>query len=327
MSRIIKEPVRYRDDGVLGPDAISKRLFGPTIIPGLYFAAALFLLSPHNAQIGAANTTMVRKNARKPFPPDDRDATTLNGRRTITRIVETAEYMTAFVYGDRATAEHAAEVVNRIHSRVEGTWDATGDVVHRASDPKNLLWLLVTFGQGGLDAYDAYGLGRVTRGDRDRMWRDEFTIIGEMNGIPRHLIPKSQGEIDDYIEGERPTLAMTAWSARFFDTVGLPRILSRRLPLPAAVIARLLALPGSAILPDWAMELAGRRPYAKLEKRAIIAAHRPTFAALGAPVLRDSVSLLASSPSRQVVVKSRLAQLTGRYDAPRQATQRGLATA
>lgn len=232
------------------------------------------------------------------------------------RIVLTAEYMFAIYFGDRATARHAADVVNEIHDHVSGTWGPTGDRVHSASDPHNLMWLLIPYGQAALDAYDAYGPRRLTLEERDRYWREESTIVGDLNRIPRELMPQSQAEVDAYLEAERANLALTEAGLSVADLF-FPRLMSGFLPTPTAIPLRIALASGIVLTPDYLLRLLGREPYPAAIKAAIKIAHRPLFSALAAtPVLRDVIPLSVSAPVRKLVRRARDAARTGNYDQP-----------
>ncbi|MGX1806090.1 oxygenase MpaB family protein [Nocardia sp. NPDC055321] len=293
---MIKEPLRCEDAGFFGPDSISWRISGPTVVPGVVAAGAYFFANPWNATIGIDNTT---------------------GRTDpMKRIVLTSEYMFAIYFGDRATARHAAEVVNRIHDHVRGTWAPTGDRVHSASEPRNLLWLLIPYGQCTLDAYDAYGPRRLTRAERDRYWREESSIVGELNRIPADMMPRSQADADAYLAAERPNLAMTEAGRGVADLVFPPRV-AGVLPHPAAVPVQIAASSGIALIPDHLMRLMGETPYPSAMKAAIRAVHRPLFAAMAStPGVRDAIPLSVSAPLRALVRRARTAARTGEYDAP-----------
>ncbi|AEF39625.1 oxygenase MpaB family protein [Hoyosella subflava] len=295
--KMIKDPLRCEDEGFFGPDSISWRISGPTIAPGIVALGAYFFLNPWNATIGVANTTAYGK--------------------PMQRITLTAEYMYAMYFGDRATARHAADVVNRIHDHVTGTWGPTGDRVHSASEPRNLMWLLIPYGQTALDAYDAYGPRRLTPEERDRYWREESTVVGELNRIPRELMPQSQAEVDAYFEAERHNLAFTEAAMRVTD-VFFPRPIAGIIPAPSALPMRIALASGVAIAPDYLMRLLGREPYPGPVKTAIKAVHRPLFAAMAStPTLRDAIPLTVSDSVRTLVRRARTAARTGVYDAPR----------
>ncbi|MEV6558187.1 oxygenase MpaB family protein [Nocardia sp. NPDC051756] len=293
---MIREPVRCEDEGFFGPDSISWRISGPTIVPAVICTGAYFFLNPWNATIGIQNTT---------------------GRTDpLKRVVLTAEYMFAMYFGDQATAQHAAQVVNTIHDHVTGTWGPTGDRVHSASEPRNLLWLLIPYGQSALDAYDAYGPRRLTVEERDRYWREESAIVGELNRIPASMMPKSQADADTYLEGERANLAMTEAARGVADLVFPPRV-AGLIPHPAALPLQVAASAGIALIPDYAMRLLGENPYPATLKAAIRIAHRPLFTALAAtPGVRDAIPLSVSSPLRALVRRARIAARTGDYDRP-----------
>ena len=293
---MIKEPFRCEDAGFFGPDSISWRISGPTIFPGGVATGAYFFLNPWLANIGVSNST----GATDPWK----------------RIVLTTEYMFAIYFGDRATAQHAADVVNAMHDHVVGTWGPTGDREHCASEPRNLLWLLIPYGQGALDAYDAYGPRKLTLEERNRYWREESTIVGRLNRIPDELMPKSQAEVDTYLAAERANLALTE-SALFVSDTFFPR--------PRAGLKQaLLALPvraalstGVALAPDYLMRLYGKEPYPELMKAAVKVTHRPLFSALSAtPVVQDIIPMAVSAPVRKLVSRAREAARTGNYDRP-----------
>jgi uncharacterized protein (DUF2236 family) len=305
---MIQEPVLCTDEGFFGPDSISWRVSGPTMVPALISTGVMFFLSPQNAAIGMANTDALAN-------PWD-------------RIVQTADYAYAIFFGDKETATHAANIVNAVHDHVRGTWAPTGDRVHVASEPHNLMWLLIPFANALLDAYDAYGPKSLTAEDRDRVWRDEVTVIGELNRIPLDMMPKSQAEVAEYFESQRPFLAMTAAAQAAINLI-FPSLIRGDGPLPPVAVlpARLLAAAGVALVPDYALQILLRRPYSRSEKWAIRAAARPVYAPLCAlPASRDLLPRLISPACRAVVEKARTNAKTGVYDGPRAATAKRTAS-
>ncbi|MBJ8342122.1 DUF2236 domain-containing protein [Antrihabitans sp. YC3-6] len=291
---MIREPIRCEDEGFFGPDSISWRISGPTIFPGVVGTGAYFFLNPWLANIGVSNST----GATDPWK----------------RIVLTAEYMFAIYFGDRATAQHAADLVNQMHDHVKGTWGPTGDRVHCASEPRNLMWLLIPYGQAALDAYDAYGPRRLTAEERDRYWREESTIVGDLNRIPRELMPQSQAEVDAYLETERANLALTEVGLYVYN-VFAPKPTTGVVPALMALPMRIVLATGLAITPNYLVRLYGMVPYPAAIKTAIRITHRPLFAALTAtPGLRDAIPLSVSAPVRTLVRQARAAARTGRYD-------------
>lgn len=282
---MIASPVRCEDEGFFGPESVIQRVTGPTMHPALIYAAAMFALNPWDATITKAHTTGLTNPMR--------------------RAALTLEYTFAVTFGDRSTAQHAAEIVNRIHDTVTGTWGPTGDRVHSASEPENLKWFLTAYSQGLLEAYDAYGPKRLTREERDRYWRDEISVIADLNRIPLDMMFSSQADVDAYLVSQIPNLLVSEALAPIANAVRKP-------PLRTAMAS------GLVLLPDYAMTLLGIRPYSRVEKLMITAGYRPVLSALAlTPGVRDLVAgAVTSRQSMRLMRRVRQAHRTGEYDPP-----------
>jgi uncharacterized protein (DUF2236 family) len=60
--------------------------------------------------------------------------------RPLSRLTRTAEYVATVVYGDTASAERAAEMVTRLHSRVKGI-DPVTRSPYSAEDAMTKIWV------------------------------------------------------------------------------------------------------------------------------------------------------------------------------------------
>jgi len=169
------------------------------------------------------------------------------------RLASTAAYLATITYGDRGAALRAANRVRKIHERVRGTDQVTGQP-YAAGDPDLLVWVHAGLVDSVLAAAELYGTP-PTAAEKDA-YLAEMTAAAELVGVPAGRAPATAAELDDYLAAVRPVLTLT--------------------PAAAESTAYLLNLPGLedemggmwrdigdaavAALPEWAACMYGLLP-------------------------------------------------------------------
>ncbi|MFL5779942.1 MAG: oxygenase MpaB family protein [Thermoleophilaceae bacterium] len=274
----MSEPVPH--DGYLGPDSVAWRVVGHpvSLVGGL---RALIVQSLHPlAMAGVAQHSDYRY-------------------RSLDRLQRTAYYVTATVFGDRATADAAAARVRRIHKRVRGTDPVTGGP-YSADDPETQLWVHCVEWHSFLAAYRAYG-GRLTAAEQDR-YHAEGAVVAPLVGVPESMVPRSTAEQREYFASVRRRLCISEPAREAISFVLNPP-LTRDL-LPFQIPLRLVARAALATVPRDLRRLAGIDQPRALDA-ATRAAVRPAAALLKLPLLRDAPSLVLGRETRAVALAAR----------------------
>ena len=169
------------------------------------------------------------------------------------RLAATAAYLVTITFGDRAAALAAATRVRKIHERVRGTDEVTGQP-YAASDPDLLLWVHAGLVDSVLAAADIFG-APLTAADKND-YVAEMTVAAELVGVPPGRAPATAGELADYLRAVRPVLALTpaaAESTRYLlDLPGLDE--------DGAGMWHDIGDAAVASLPEWAACLYGLVP-------------------------------------------------------------------
>lgn len=122
------------------------------------------------------------------------------------RLAATSAYVTTVSVGDRATAEHAAARVRRIHEHVRGIDGVTGQP-YAAGDPALLLWVHAALVDSTVEAARLFGL-TLTDDDTDA-YIGEMVVAAELVGVPAALVPATSADLARYIASVRPRLQCT----------------------------------------------------------------------------------------------------------------------
>jgi uncharacterized protein (DUF2236 family) len=278
-----------RDLGYFGPGSVTWTVsLGPTILPALVATGLMFDLNPAMAAIGDGSETYADPIGR--------------ARRTL-------EYTYSVSLGDTAAAQRAARHVNAIHDRINGTWAVTGREYH-ASDPENLLWLLVPWIQTEMDAYDLYGPRTLTPAQRDQMWRENL-VTAELNRIPARLYPHSQADADDYFAMMRPQLALSEQGSRLARALLAAPWDSELVAAPLVPFYRALTQSAVPLLPDYMLRILGAGRFG-LANKMTAATLRPLFRALDRPGTQDLIANVMGAQCRDLVGNARAAQRQAR---------------
>ena len=267
-------------DGYLGPDSVAWKLIGHpiSIIGGL---RALIVQALHPlAMAGVAQHSDYRN-------------------RSVDRLRKTAYYVTATVFGDRATADAAAAQVRRIHRSIRGIDPVTGRA-YSADDPETQLWVHCVEWHSFLAVYRAY-VGRLTTEEQDR-YHAEGARVAPLVGLPAEMVPRTVAEQREYFASVRPQLCVSEPALEAIDFVLNPP-LTREL-LPYQVPVRLVARAALATVPRDLRRLAGIDQPSVLDA-ATVAAVRPAAALLTLPLLREAPSLALGRETRAVSIAAR----------------------
>ncbi|MDX6606275.1 MAG: hypothetical protein QOD14_815 [Solirubrobacterales bacterium] len=172
--------------------------------------------------------------------------------RPLSRLRRTAEYVATIVYGDSASARRAAEMVERIHSRVKGIDPITGSP-YSAADVETKIWVHCVEVHSFLAAYRAYG-ARMDEAEQDA-YLAEQARAAELMGIPADLIPSSRAAYRDFFDFMRPRLCVSKASRDAIELVVDPP--KTRELLPHQVSLRMMASAAVAITPRYMQRMAG----------------------------------------------------------------------
>jgi uncharacterized protein (DUF2236 family) len=210
------------DPGLFGPGSMTWRVHGhPTMLIGGLRSLLVQALNPL-AMAGVAQHSNYKEN---PWG----------------RLMRTTDYVMTTTYGDTAAAHEAVAKVQAIHERVNGVDEVTG-LPYSANDPDLLLWVHCAEVDSFLAAYKAFG-PRLEQEDADR-YVSEMARLGELFGIPAEALPRSEAELDDYMDSQELDGTPAAKDAmRFILFPPLPWPGGR---LPQVPAKRLLLIPGRA---------------------------------------------------------------------------------
>jgi uncharacterized protein (DUF2236 family) len=223
------------DHGLFGPDSVTWRVMGePILLVGGFRAMLMQGLHPRAMRGVAQNSALM--------DPSEAWA----------RFARTTEFVRVRTYGTRAEVARAGARVRKIHSRLTALDLDTGERF-RLDDPDALLWVHV----GEVDSYLSVARRagvRLTDEEADR-FVDEWRRAAEVVGLRPDDVPRSVGEMYDYIESCRPGLY-------FAPEVPHPLRQSFNAPLPARLtplkpVFPVLTLLAFATLPRWARKLYG----------------------------------------------------------------------
>jgi uncharacterized protein (DUF2236 family) len=116
------------------------------------------------------------------------------------RLARTTEFVLSTTYGDTARAEAAAARVRAVHERIHGVDPVTGRE-YRATDADLLLWIHAVEVESFLLAYRSFA-GQLSLDDGDRYVR-EMGRVAEMVELPSAMVPRSEGDLRDYLRSVR----------------------------------------------------------------------------------------------------------------------------
>jgi uncharacterized protein (DUF2236 family) len=224
-------PEQPADDGFFGPASVTWRAAGDLSAPVGGLRALLIQALHPLAMAGVDQHSDWREDP-------------------VGRLAATSRYLATVGFGEKAAAEKAAARVRRIHERVTGTDQVTGQP-YAASDPALLLWVHAALVDSTLAARTLFG-NPPSPADADA-YVAEMVVAAELVGVPRGMVPSSVAELDAYLTSVRPELTCTPAAAEsmayLLDPPGLDEDL--------AEIWQDIKEGAIASLPDWAASLYG----------------------------------------------------------------------
>jgi uncharacterized protein (DUF2236 family) len=169
------------DSGVFGPDSVAWRLHAdPVMLVGGLRALLVQALEPRS---------MAAVDQHSLFREDPWG-----------RLARTTNFVMNTTYGDTAAAEAAAAIVRSVHTRVHGIDPVTGRS-YRGNEPELLLWIHAVEVESFLLAYRTYA-AHLSRADGDR-YVAEMARVAEMVELPSNMVPRSEGDLRDYLRSVR----------------------------------------------------------------------------------------------------------------------------
>ena len=158
------------------------------------------------------------------------------------RLSRTGRFVGATTYGSTETAERAIRIVRNVHTKVKGT--APDGRPYSANDPHLLLWVHITEVDSFLQAYQAYGTGKLRDAEKDQ-------YVAEMADIARRLgsetPPESVAELNACLEAFRSECKAGPYARETIRFLLLPPV-HLMLRGPYGV----LAAGAITLLPSWA---------------------------------------------------------------------------
>jgi len=227
-------PVHPADDGFFGPGSVTWRLNGDLSAPVAGLRSLLVQALHPLAMAGVDQHSDWRNDPAG-------------------RLASTSAYLVTITYGDRAAAQRAASRVRKIHERVHGIDQVTGQP-YSAGDPDLLLWVHAALVDSVLAAADLFGTA-LSAADKDA-YVAEMTVAAELVGVPAGRAPCRVAALDDYLRAVRPVLAATPAAAEgaayLLDLPGLDEDI--------ADLWRDIGDAAVASLPEWATYMYGLVP-------------------------------------------------------------------
>lgn len=220
------------DTGYFGPGSAAWAVHGslPTLVGGV---RALLVQALHPAALAG-----VQQHSRY---EDD----------ALGRLAGTTQWLTVTTFGSRAQADRECARVRGLHRRVQGTYDADGELKpYAASDPDLLRWVHVAFTDSFLATHRVWG-GPIPGGE-DAYVR-EWATAGELVGVTDP--PRSVAELAEQLAGFDPVLRRSEASER---TVRFIR--QAPLPLPARPPYAVLFAGAASTLPPHYRSMLGIPP-------------------------------------------------------------------
>jgi uncharacterized protein (DUF2236 family) len=158
-----------------------------------------------------------------------------------------ALYLIAF--GTKAEAERAAETVQAVHARVQGTTAvALGrfppGTPYSASDPELMLWVHATLVEASLAIYRRF-VHALSPEEQESYYR-EMALVARLFGTPEAVIPRSLADFRDYFAAQIASETITVTPpAREVAAV----ILEAPLPAPMRLLVPAHRLATAGLLP------------------------------------------------------------------------------
>jgi len=221
------------DTGLFGPDSVTWRVHSEPI---LWFAGlrALYLQSLHPQVVeGVVQNSNYREDAWG-------------------RLMRTANFVGAAVYGTTEQAHRAAARVRGIHRKLRARDPDTGEE-YRIDRPDLLRWVHVTEMESFISTARRAGCP-LSDQDVDRYYAEQVRTA-ELVGVDPATVPDSESAVQDYYREIRPRLRLSdgaKQTARFLAVPPLPWGLGFT---PARIAWFGVSGLGFALLPRWARQI------------------------------------------------------------------------
>src|SRR5512139_1202063 len=121
----------------------------------------------------------------------------------IKRLGFTSSFVMGMTYGSTPVAEKLADIVQKMHRRVQGTMP-DGRTFSATSSP-DIIWTGVTQAYSAMRAHERYHPKPLRGRDIDRYYAD-YAVISQMLGAQD--VPSSRDEVEDYFTMMRPRLTV-----------------------------------------------------------------------------------------------------------------------
>ena len=178
------------------------------------------------------------------------------------RLAGTIRWLTVTTFGSHSAVANEAARVNRLHTRVTGTYEVSKDVSrdYKAADPDLLLWVHIAFMDSFLTCHQMYAWREIPGGADNYIsqWSRSVEPLG-LTGVPMTKAALV-ANIDDYLQrGLLRVDDSTRDVVRFIQNPPLPGIarISYRLLFDAAVVSlepEFRAMLGLKSAPRWLVQ-------------------------------------------------------------------------
>ncbi|MFM7013844.1 MAG: oxygenase MpaB family protein, partial [Actinomycetota bacterium] len=156
------------------------------------------------------------------------------------RLSGTIRWLTVTTFGSKSAVAQEANRVNRMHSKVAGSYQtgSGAETSYRASDPDLLLWVHIAFMESFLVAHQMYSWRKIPNGEFDtgadnyvNQWSVSVQPLGLVN------VPLSERELEDLVTKfyDSGTLKVSDDTKRIIGFIRNPP-----LPIAAKIVYRLL---------------------------------------------------------------------------------------
>lgn len=258
------------DDGLFGPHSVTWRVhLEPVLWVGGFRALLLQSLHPRVMRGTFQNSAL--------FDP----------RKAWARFQRTVEFVGVRTFGSTAEVDAAGARVRRLHAALRGHDPDTGET-YRIDEPSGLLWVHCT----EIDSYVhvARRAGIVDDAGAER-YLAESVRAARVVGLEH--APASRAEMRAYLDGMRPTLALTDEARVAVGNVFAPR---RRAPVGVRLTVPAISTLALATLPRWARRMYGLPGLPTTDAAATLALR----------TLRRASELLPDVPAPPAVERARL---------------------
>jgi uncharacterized protein (DUF2236 family) len=226
------------DPGLFGPDSVSWQLHAQ---PAMWLAGvrSLYLQALHpRAVAGVVQNSDFRTDP-------------------LGRLVRTANFVGAAVYGTHEEVAARAARVRQVHRELRAVDPETGERF-RIDEPELLLWVHCAEVSSFLSVVRRAGFP-LTAAHADR-YLDEQRVSASLVGLDPDEVPGSVAEMSAYLAAMRPRLRRTAEADEIYTFLHRPPV-QGALSLGLRVYEPLVGHLGYSLLPGWAVGLYGRRAY------------------------------------------------------------------